>query len=126
MEEKQMAGFSERQSTLLKELEELLESTGEMNARARQRIHDKVWQVLVGFQGYTFETYRGLQYKYEIRGFELFVSRKEKSVTRSSVEIAVDKALERERIVTGPKQLKVFGASYLYPVFQTIGFIKTE
>lgn len=115
--------FTERQTALVGELHELLEQVSCVDEQARARIFDKVWEVLVGFEGYTFRTYRGLDYQYEIRGYELFVSRKEKSVTRSSVEIAIEKALERDRIVTGPKQLKVFGASYLYPIFQTIGFI---
>lgn len=115
--------FSEKQAALVSGLRELLDATPDADAQALARICDKVWEVLVGFEGYTFYTYRGLDFQYEIRGYELFVSRKEKSVTRSSVEIAVEKALERGRIVTGPKQLKVFGASYLYPVFQKIGFI---
>lgn len=118
-----IAGFSERQAALVGELHELLEQVSCADEQVGARIFDKVWEVLVGFEGYTFRTYRGLDFQYEIRGYELFVTRKEKSVTRSSVEIAIEKALERDRIVTGPKQLKVFGASYLYPIFQTIGFI---
>ncbi len=52
------------------------------------------------------------------------VDRKNKSITRSSVEIAYQKVLELEGIVTGPKKLGVFGASYLYPVFIRIGVIR--
>lgn len=120
---KETEELSARQAALVSELCELLKQTSCADAPSRVQICDKVWEVLVGFEGYTFYTYRGLDFQYEIRGYELFVSRKEKSVTRSSVEIAIEKALERDRIVTGPKQLKVFGASYLYPVFQKIGFI---
>ena len=52
----------------------------------------------------------------------MFVSRKEKSVTRASILVAYKKAQELGR-VTGPKQLGVFGASYLYPVFLRLGII---
>ena len=52
----------------------------------------------------------------------MFVSRKEKSVTRASILVAYKKAQELG-CVTGPKQLGVFGASYLYPVFLRLGII---
>ena len=54
----------------------------------------------------------------------MFVTRKDKSITRASVMAAFGKALELGRVVTGPKKLGTFGASYLYPVFQKIGVIK--
>ncbi len=53
----------------------------------------------------------------------MFVTRKDKSITRASVMMAFHKALELGRIVTGPKKLGTFGASYLYPVFREIGVI---
>ena len=53
----------------------------------------------------------------------MFIDRKEKSVTRSSVELAYQKAQELGR-VTGPKQLGVFGASYLYPVFVRLRIVE--
>ena len=46
-----------------------------------------------------------------------------KSITQSTVFIAFHKALELEGIVTGPKKLGTFGASYLYPVFLELGVI---
>ena len=42
--------------------------------------------------------------------------KKEKSISRSSVDLAFQKYLEND--ITGPKQLGVFGASYLLPLFQ--------
>lgn len=53
-------------------------------------------------------------------GNEIWVSiggvKKEKSISRSSVDLAFQKYLEKD--ITGPKQLGVFGASYLLPLFQ--------
>lgn len=59
----------------------------------------------------------------ENKGGELFFTRKEKSITRSTVDIAFQKALELGEKATGPKKLGVFGASYLYPVFVRLGVI---
>lgn len=53
------------------------------------------------------------------RGNEIFFSRKEKSVTRATVNKAYHR-MTRETI-TGSKQLSVFGASYLYPIFKVMG-----
>lgn len=40
---------------------------------------------------------------------------------KSTVEITIQKAAEYQGMVAGPKQLKVFGASYLYPIFIHLG-----
>lgn len=88
---------------------------------------DNLWETLVLFAGCPFATMKGLEFTYSIKGYEMFVDRKEKSITRSSIEIAFRKAMElmeQEGAVTGPKKLKVFGASYLYPVFLRLGIIK--
>lgn len=50
----------------------------------------------------------------------MFVDRKEKSITRATVIHAYHKALELG-VVTEPKKLNVFGASYLLPIFKRIG-----
>lgn len=47
--------------------------------------------------------------------------KKERSISRSSVELGFQKyleVLEKEGAVSGPKKLGVFGASYLLPLFQ--------
>ena len=88
----------------------------------REQTPDALWEAIVAFEGAIFYTAKGLEYSYTIRGNEMFVSRKEKSVTRASILVAYKKALELG-CVTGPKRLGVFGASYLYPVFQRLGII---
>ena len=67
-----------------------------------------------------FKTARGLEFTYHIAGNELFIDRKKKSITRSTVNMAYRNAKEL-KAVNGPKQLKVFGASYLYPLFLELG-----
>ena len=86
----------------------------------REQTPDALWEAILAFEGAIFYTARGLEYWYTIRGNEMFVSRKEKSVTRASILVAYKKAQELG-CVTGPKQLGVFGASYLYPVFLEAG-----
>ncbi len=90
-------------------------------------LKEEVWQVLLAFEDYPFMTERGLRFRYNIKGNEIFFSRKEKSVTKSTVDLALENAiaLQREgKIISGPKQLQCFGASYLYPVFIRIGVIQ--
>ena len=72
--------------------------------------------------------YKAKESKAELIPNELAVSRKEKTITRSSVEKALAKVLEAGRGVlpvemSSPKQLGTFGASYLYPVFIQFGLI---
>lgn len=47
--------------------------------------------------------------------------RREKSISRSSVDYALKIALEGS--VTGPKQLKIYGSSYVYALFKRFGLV---
>lgn len=88
---------------------------------------DLLWKAMILFAGFPFCTSKGLEFSYTVKkrkdgtsGGELFISRKEKSITKATVLIAFHKALEiisLEGKVTGPKKLGTFGASYLYPIF---------
>lgn len=82
-----------------------------------------LWEALEKLQGYPFSTAKGLEFTYAIRGGEMFVDRKEKSITQATVFMAFEKALELGDRATGPKKLGTFGASYLYPVFVNLGII---
>lgn len=86
-------------------------------------IPDNLWPALEALAGTPFSTAKGLSFTYVIRGGELFVSRKEKSITKATVELAFQRALELGGDATGPKKLGVFGASYLYPIFLRLGVI---
>ena len=88
-----------------------------------------LWNHLQQLQTNTFYTARGLEFKFFITGNELFIDRKEKSITRSTVNMAYRRARElmrNEGKVKGPKQLKVFGASYLLPIFVELGICSKE
>ena len=93
---------------------------------AEQDADQALWEVLAELQGCIFHTSRNLRFKYTIKGGELFVDRKKDSITKATVFIAFHKAVELSGIVSGPKKLGTFGASYLYPIFQRIGIIKSE
>lgn len=108
------------------ELKELVlrEIRGEGDSCAA--LEDALWDVLVMLEGREFETAKHLNYSYSIKGYEIFVSRKDKSITRSTVNLSLWNAMELQKAglpVSGPKKLKTFGASYLYPIFQEIGVI---
>ena len=95
-----------------------------------------LWEALLLFANYPFKTAKGLKYSYSIKtGLdgeyvgEIIFDRKTKSVTRSTINMAYQKALEiqeKEGYVSGPKKLGVFGASYIYPVFIRLGVITSE
>lgn len=87
---------------------------------------ERLWETLIRFQDHVFRTAKNLEFTYTIKGNEMFVSRKDKSITRSTVNLAFGKALELQRelgMVSGPKKLGCFGASYLYPIFVELGII---
>ena len=87
---------------------------------------NRLWAMLTERSGSTFTTAKGLTFTCTIRGNELFVDRKEKSITRATVNQAYRKAVELQGIVPGPKALGTFGASYLYPIFCELGIIDRE
>ena len=113
-----------------------------------EKISAALWRCVIIFEGYPFcksgrGTRSGVEYTYQVThrgssggrhydgesvqgyGNELYIvqngEKKEKSISRSTVELGFQKyleVLEEEGTVSGPKKLGVFGASYLLPVFQ--------
>ena len=83
------------------------------------------WEDLKEHQNSVYYTAHGLDFQYRIVGNEMFVTRKEKSITRSTVMLAYRRA-RKLHTVTGPKQLGVFGASYLFPVFLKLDICSSE
>lgn len=91
-----------------------------------EEVSQTLWETLLLFEGYPFVTAKGLRYYYTIKGNEVFFTRKEKSVTRATVNIAFQTTLRLQVDgiqITGPKMLGCFGASYLYPIFKRLGVI---
>ena len=84
----------------------------------------RLWDELIAQEGNTFFTAKGLPFTYRIKGNEIFFSRKEKSVTRATLNRAFRRMTEEN--ITGSKQLAVFGASYLYPLLKKLGTGKKE
>lgn len=95
-------------------------------ARSDEEKETKLWEEMTALQGCLFSTCKGLDFTYRIRGGEMFVDRREKSITKASVMAAYRKVKQLGGEVTGPKQLGVFGASYVWPVFVKMGLIKNE
>ena len=95
------------------------------NAKNEQYSIDEqeFWRQFRELAGVTFTTSRGLEYTFDVKGNEIFFDRKEKSVTSATVIQAYRKVHELQVSgieITGPKQLGVFGASYLYPVIMRL------
>ncbi len=87
---------------------------------------DTLWERLEAYQERPYYTSRGLSFTYILRGGELFIDRKKKSLTKATVGVALQNAKELDGIVAGPKKLGCFGSSYLYPVFLEMGIIQKK
>lgn len=98
------------------------ERIGKNEEKNHKLTSEDLWNAIVSYEGMVFYTAKGLEYSYTIRGKEMTVSRKKKTVTKASILMAYEKVLEIES-VTGPKQLGVYGASYIYPIFLKLGII---
>ncbi len=112
-----------------------------------EKISAALWRCVIVFEGYPFSTSgqgsrSGVAYTYQVShtpsaggrhysgnsipgyGNELWLTvdgeKKEKSISRSTVELGFQKYLEvlESGEAMGPKKLGVFGASYLLPLFQ--------
>lgn len=80
-----------------------------------------LWNAIQLFADYPFQTCsKGLRFRYEVKGNEIFVSRKKKSITKATVILAYQRMREGDNIQKA-KDLGTFGASYLYPIFQRFG-----
>ena len=90
---------------------------------------DLLWLVLCELEQEFFYTVKRIPFTYIIRGHEMFVDRKEKSITQATVVLSARRVLEKQAqgiVISGPKKIGTFGASYLYPIFQRIGLITED
>ena len=114
-----------------------------------------LWRAVIAFEGYTFTTSgRGkdrigaVSFHYSVKrstgasgrhypgasisgyGNELFIAGKEKSISRSTVDLAMENALDvqkKEGFVSGPRKLGIPGArSNLYSIFLRFGIIRSN
>lgn len=109
---------------------------------------DALWAAVVAYQGYPLYTASGLPFSYTVKrnrngaySGELVVSRKEgsKTLTRSSILLAfhrVQQKLELAQDADGQRRLQpafykgpkaigqIFGISYIYSLFDTLGLIQ--
>lgn len=93
---------------------------------------ERLWDVICENQGKEFLTKKGLPFTYTIKGGELFTDRRERSITRSTFEKALEKLQadqageDAPKRIVGPKTLNVYGAPYVWAVFSGIGVIEEE
>ena len=95
-----------------------------------------LWRAVLAFEGYPFRTAGrgktpGVKFSYQVKRSrggqpdgEIKVNRKEKTITRATIELAYQRAIEMSGVVTEPKKLGVFGAICLYPMLVRFGVIK--
>lgn len=81
---------------------------------------DRLWEQIAARQGEIFYTKKGLPFTYHIKGGELFASRRERSITKSTFEKALRKIQENPKEVSGPKKLNVYGAPYVWAILSAV------
>lgn len=81
---------------------------------------DMLWEKITSLQGEPFYTKKGLPFSYYVRGGELFASRRERSITRSTFEKAFQKIREDPVHVSGPKKLNMYGAPYVWAILSRV------
>ena len=102
------------------------EFSAKLSTLTEREQEEALWNILADLQGCVFLTAKGLKFTYKVRGGEMFVNRKSKSITQATVFMAFHKAMELGGVVTGPKKLGTFGASYVYAVFLGLGLVRAE
>ncbi len=79
---------------------------------------DDLWKLLEQYEGETFYTAKNLPFTYHIRGGEMFVDRRAKSITKATFQKALERVQQDPEKVTGPKALNVFGAPYVFALLR--------
>ena len=84
---------------------------------------ESIWNILMEHQNETFYTMKKLPFTYVVKGGELFVDRRSKSITKATFEQALNKLKENPGQITGPKSLNVFGAPYVWAIFKAFQIV---
>lgn len=84
---------------------------------------DALWELLELHQTETFYTMKKLPFTFTVKGGEIFVDRRSKSITKSTFEQALQKLRTNPEQITGPKKLNSFGAPYIWAILKTFEII---
>ena len=84
---------------------------------------DTLWQMLIDHQNETFYTMKKLPFCSQVKGGEIFVDRRSKSITKATFEQALNKLNTNPGKITGPKSLNVFGAPYVWAILKTFSVV---
>lgn len=82
-----------------------------------------LWDLLMEHENETFYTIKQLPFQYYIKGGELFVDRRSKSITKSTFVQALQKIKKDPDKITGPKSLNIFGAPYVWAILKTFKIV---
>ncbi len=84
---------------------------------------DFLWELMTRHQNETFYTMKKLPFTYYIKGGELFVDRRSKSITKATFAQAIQKIKDNPEKITGPKALNSFGAPYIWAILKTLKIV---
>ena len=84
---------------------------------------DLLWELLIKHQNETFYTMKRLPFTYYVKGGEIFVDRRSKSITKSTFSQGLEIIKHDPEHITGPKSLCVFGAPYIWAILKTFQIV---
>ena len=84
---------------------------------------DELWKLIEQHQQEIFYTMKMLPFQYTIKGGEMFVDRRTKSITKATFEQALNKLRQNPDKITGPKSLNIFGAPYVWAILKTLEIV---
>lgn len=88
-----------------------------------------LWNLIIANQGKSFVTKKGLPFTYHVKGKNVYTDRREKPIHETTFEkayakIQTDRSDESSSLkITGPKALNVYGAPYVWAIFQGLGLV---
>lgn len=101
--------------------------TGPVLNDGKNDTEEKLWESIISRQGELFYTAKKLPFTYEIRGGEMFVDRRSKSITKATIMKAYLRIREdTDHLIRGPKKLNCFGAPYVWAIFMALGIVSTN
>ena len=81
---------------------------------------ETLWEKMEIHKQETLYTAKRLPFTYIIKGGEMFVDRRSKSITKATFARALEKIQGDPVHITGPKALNVFGAPYIFAVLRNL------
>lgn len=95
---------------------------------SKETVKEKLWRLIGLYQGYPFYTENKQKFSYFIKNHKIFINHNDEDITKASVNMALDRALDKALVLhstfTESVQLKNFDSDYIYALFFKFGVLQ--